>query len=562
MPLRDVDGSMIGITGVAIDITDRQHAEDELARSLKFAQSVNEATPDIVYVYNLDTNQTISSNRSVLKILGYTPEQIQHMGHEFFPQTIHPDDMRTLPEQYTLLAQLADGAIHTSEYRLRTAAGDWRWLSSREVIFQRHLDGTPELVLGIATDITERKESEDEIRHRSEELAQANRELAGAARLKDEFLANMSHELRTPLTSILGRSELLQDDLSGPLTEFQRRSVRGIEESGHHLLELINDILDLSKIEAGKMVLEIQPIPMAMLAHACVHMITQTAQRKQLRVHTILDPAVAIIDADPRRLKQILVNLLGNAAKFTPDGGEVGLEIHGNHAAHTVDLIVWDTGIGIDASDQQRLFQPFVQIDSGLTRQYEGTGLGLALVERLTTMHGGTVSLVSTLGQGSRFTVHLPWEPTNIPGLAPVVPHEPEQPLVISDIPSRSHPALILLVEDNSETRTIITEYLTLHGYRVTQAQTGQAALVCARTELPTLIIMDIQLPDMDGITVTCTLRADPSYANIPILVLSAHALSGDNERALAAGANAYMSKPVRLAELIATMTALLRPDQ
>jgi CheY-like chemotaxis protein len=291
-------------------------------------------------------------------------------------------------------------------------------------------------------------------------------------------------------------------------------------------------------------------------------MIAQTAQRKQLRVHTILDPEVSIIDADPRRLKQILVNLLGNAVKFTPDGGEVGLEVRGDAAAQTVDLIVWDTGIGIDPADQQRLFQPFVQIDSGLTRQYEGTGLGLALVARLTAMHGGTVSLLSTLGQGSRFTVHLPWEPTSIPGLDPLPPPAPAPPLAISDTPTSSDPALILLVEDNPETLTLTTEYLTLHGYRVIQAQTGQAALVCAKAEQPALIIMDIQLPDTDGLMVTRALRADPSYAKIPILVLSAHALSGDNERSLAAGANAYMSKPVRLAELIATIAALLGPNQ
>jgi len=554
-PLYDANGNVDGITAVSINITVRQRAEEELARSLKFAQSINNATPDIVYVYNLHTNETFSSNRSPLTILGYTPEQIEHLGTEFFLKVAHPDDIHLLQKQYNHLAVLADGDIFASEYRLRTAGGVWRWFSSREIIFQRRPDGTPELIFGIETDITERKIAEAKIRKHSEELVQANIELARAARLKDEFLANMSHELRTPLTSILGRSELLQDDLSGPLTEFQRRSVRGIEESGRHLLELINDILDLSKIEAGKLVLEIQPIPMAGLVHSCIRMIAETAKRKQLRVDTTLDPAVAIIDADPRRLKQILVNLLGNAVKFTPNGGEVGLEVCGNIAANAVDLIVWDTGIGIDSSDQTHLFQPFVQIDSGLTRQYEGTGLGLALVERLTKLHGGSVSLVSELGKGSRFIVSLPWQPSSSPALVAALPPEDR---AIPDIHVNGDAPLILLVEDNPETRTMIAEYLTMRGYRVAQAQTGHDALIDAHAEPPALIIMDIQLPDMDGLTATRTLRADPPGTNIPILVLSAHAMPGDREQSLAAGANAYLSKPVRLTELVTTIKTLI----
>jgi signal transduction histidine kinase/CheY-like chemotaxis protein len=403
-------------------------------------------------------------------------------------------------------------------------------------------------------DITERTRAEEELRRSSEQLAQANLQLARSARLKDEFLANMSHELRTPLTSILGRSELLQEDVLGMLTEHQRRSVRSIEENGRHLLELINDILDLSKIEAGKMTLDKQPVRVVGLGQSCLRMIAETVLKKRLHIRTVFDENVTLIHADPRRLKQILVNLLANAVKFTPAGGEVGLEVRGNPANQTVDLIVWDTGIGIAPDDQRRLFQPFIQIDSSLARQYEGTGLGLVLVAQLAALHCGSVSLASVLGLGSRFTVTLPWEPTNPPDSIDAQPQAQEvhhaMPIMAAMAP------LVLLVDDNAEVLLLLSEYLQLHGYRVDQAHTGSEALVRAQTEPPACIIMDIQLPEMNGLAVIPMLRTHS--IETPILVLSAHAMPGDHEQALAAGANAYLSKPVRMMELLTTIAALI----
>jgi len=417
--------------------------------------------------------------------------------------------------------------------------------------------GKPIRIMANFIDISERKRAEDELRRSSKELAQANQELARAARLKYEFLANMSHELRTPLTSILGRSELLQEDTSGSLTELQRRSVRSIEESGHHLLELINDILDLSKIEAGKMKLELQPVRIAGFVQSCLRLIAETATKKRLRVSTALDEAVTIVNADPRRLKQILVNLLANAVKFTHAGGEIGLEVRGNPDTQTVDLIVWDTGIGIAAADQAMLFQPFIQIDSSLSRQYEGTGLGLVLVAQLTTMHGGSVNLTSAPGYGSRFTVTLPWEPTSSSHADLILPDQH------ADVPQPNYARqvakpLLLLVEDHVAVQKLLAEYLVLHGYRVTLAKTGREALGHAQTIPPDCIIMDIQLPDMDGLTAIRILRSEAAYHMIPILVLSAHAMPGDQEQALAVGANAYLSKPVRLTEFVAMISTLI----
>jgi PAS domain S-box-containing protein len=412
----------------------------------------------------------------------------------------------------------------------------------------------------VSVDITARQQAEQELRERGEELARVNRELARAARLKDEFLANMSHELRTPLTSILGRSELLQEDSSGLLTEFQRRSVRSIEESGHHLLELINDILDLSKIEAGKITLEPAAVVVAELCQSCVRMIHATAFKQRLTVHISIDPAVVTIIADERRLKQILVNLLSNAIKFTPVDRNIGLEVYGDAVAQEAHFTVWDTGIGIAKADQERLFQPFVQIDSSLTRQYEGTGLGLVLVAHLAAMHGGRVTLESAPDQGSRFTITLPWIQHAMPMPSSITSGLQKSMTVEADT-SKARPTL-LLVEDNLETQQLIAEYLELKGCAVTCTNNGYEAIEHVQAKPPDVIVMDVQMPKLDGLATIQLLRTNPAYVNLPILVLSARAMPGDREQILAAGANAYLSKPVQLAELNHTVATLLASVQ
>ena len=263
------------------------------------------------------------------------------------------------------------------------------------------------------------------VEERTRELRAANEDLAHASRLKNEFFACMSHELRTPLHAILGLSEAMQEQTYGPINENQQEALGNIAESGRHLLALINDILDLSKIEAGKLELEIAPVMVEFVCQASLRFINQMAQQKRLKVFTNLENVVTTLQADARHLKQILVNLLSNAVKFTPEGGSIGLEVAGKvescptHDAFVasglagqgvIHFTVWDKGIGIASEDLERLFQPFVQLDSGLTRQYPGTGLGLALVRRLVHLHGGSISVESELGKGSRFTVSLPWQ--------------------------------------------------------------------------------------------------------------------------------------------------------
>ncbi len=252
-------------------------------------------------------------------------------------------------------------------------------------------------------------ELEQRVAGRTQALHIANAELRRANRLKDEFLAGMSHELRTPLNSILGLSESLQLGTYGQLNERQHTTLRYIEESGRHLLALINDILDVSKIEAGQMQLETGPVSVESVAQASLQFVRQSAFKKQIKVNLSIDSPLIPIEADERRLKQILVNLLNNAVKFTAEGGAIGLEVVADSDKQMTHFTVWDTGIGIAPEDMERLFQPFIQVDARLARSYTGTGLGLTLVQRMTEMHGGRVSVESEVGQGSRFIVSFPW---------------------------------------------------------------------------------------------------------------------------------------------------------
>jgi CheY-like chemotaxis protein len=395
------------------------------------------------------------------------------------------------------------------------------------------------------------------------ELQVANAELARAARLKDEFLASMSHELRTPLNAILGMSETLYEEIYGPLNEKQLKSVRTIEESGRHLLSLINDILDLSKIGAGKLALEDAPVSVQSVCYASLQFVKQMAHSKQIKLSSNHDDVAITLLADELRLKQILVNLLSNAVKFTPNGGEVGLEVKGDAEKSVVRFIVWDTGIGIAEEDMVRLFQPFVQLDSRLSREYSGTGLGLSLVYRLTEMHGGSVSVESQAGQGSRFIISLPWrKPENLSRTHLFDGEKPEITLQTSEPEfeiSNRKPSMVLLAEDNQANIDTMSNYLSSKGYQIILARNGAEAIARAEADHPDIILMDIQLPQVDGLEATRRLRANPDLAAIPIIALTALAMPGDRERCLAAGANDYLSKPIGLKLLAETIETQLK---
>ncbi len=373
------------------------------------------------------------------------------------------------------------------------------------------------------------------------ELTAANQELENAAKIKDDLLSTMGHELRTPLSAVLSLSRILQEQLSQVLTERQRESFRVIESSGQHLLELINDILDLSKLQAGKMPLKIESVDVKAICTAAVDIVRQPAEEKRIRLSVQLDNRVRAIQADQLRIKQVLINLLGNAVKFTPEGGAVGIEVTCDVEKGQARFTVWDTGIGIAADDLPNLFKPFVQIEHAQGPRQPGSGLGLALSQRLARQHGGDILVESTPGAGSRFTLVLPWRISDTP-----VVTEEEPPMPAASVRDRRR--LVLLAEDNEANIFALTEYLGMYGVPVIVARTGPDALELARTENPGLILMDINLPRLDGVEVIRRLRAIEGYADLPIAVTTA--LSGNNERLRNSGANHYLSKPIDLDKL------------
>ncbi len=405
-------------------------------------------------------------------------------------------------------------------------------------------------------------ELEERVRERTTELREVNKQLVRVSQLKDEFLANMSHELRTPLNAILGYSETLQAGLYGDLTPKQIRSIDTIHESANHLLALINDILDISKSVADKLEMDIRLVSAVSVSEAALRMVKHNAQKKNIKVNVNFDKAVDQIQADELRLKQILVNLLSNAVKFTQDGGEVGLEVVGDSENERVEFVVWDTGIGISDDQMADIFEPFVQLDNDLSRQQAGTGLGLVLASRLTELHNGTLSLESEVGLGSRFTVSLPWKGPldSVAADLPAVEFVAGSPNSNDKAPSLSvsaHPnpvdgPTILLAEDNENLIEIYADYLKTGAYRVVVARNGLEALAVAQKEEPNLILIDVQMPKMNGLEVMRNLRAIKRFSKVPIIALTANVLPADKERCLKAGATDFLGKPSSMAKIMA----------
>ncbi len=395
----------------------------------------------------------------------------------------------------------------------------------------------------LAEEVKDRKRAQ-------ENLQKVNNELIYASRYKDQFLATMSHELRTPLNAVLGMSEALLVPVYGELNQRQQKAVTQVRESGQHLLSIIDDILDLSKIAAGRSPLEISPTSIKQVAESSIRMVRPIATDKELTVSVKIDPQVTNIMADERRLKQILVNLLNNAVKFTHMGGEVGLEINGIADERTIEFVVFDTGIGIPESAIRQLFEPFMQVDGSLSRQYGGTGLGLTLVSRLVEMHEGVVEVESTEGQGSRFTVSLPWrEPQGGDATDTYF-----SSFIDQSIPSEARGAKILLAEDREANVLTLLDYLNIKGFEVLVARNGLEAVKMAGDFMPDIILMDIQMPEMNGLEAIQHIRNNRLVRDIPIIALTALAMPGDRERCIAAGANDYVSKPVSLRQLVQTI--------
>ncbi|GAK49903.1 two-component hybrid sensor and regulator [Candidatus Moduliflexus flocculans] len=526
------------------------------------------AVTDYIYTVRVQDGRAESTEHSAtcIAVTGYTQEEFRKNPHLWI-QMVYDADCQMVIERTERLMEGQN--VEPYEHRIIRKDGAVRWVRNTSVL---HHDKQGVLISydGLVQDITERKESElalqqeresltRRVEERTAELQQANAELARAARMKDEFLATMSHEFRTPLHTILGMTEALQEEIFGALTQKQRDALNSIDESGRHLLAIIRDILDLAKIGAGKLELLISPVNIENVCQASLRFIKQEASKKRIAISFDFQAAMPTLDADERRLKQIFVNLLSNAVKFTPEGGQVGLDVRSEHD-HQVHFTVWDTGIGISPEDIQRLFQPFVQLDGTFTRRHPGTGLGLSLVSRMVEMHGGHISVTSTVGKGSRFTVSLPVHNASLVQHQEQIQEESTiSPGIANDsAPNNSTTAPMILVADDHETNAeMLAEYLKLKGYAVAIAKDGKEALEQTIQMRPAAILMDIQMPVMGGLEAIQHIRALPDMSPA-IIALTALAMPGDRERCIEAGANEYMSKPVNLRKLDGIIHKLL----
>lgn len=388
---------------------------------------------------------------------------------------------------------------------------------------------------------------ERRVAERTADLSHANAELGKVVRAKDEFLANMSHELRTPLNGILILTEVLLEQIRGPLNERQLDSLRTVHASGHHLLSLINDILDLSKMEAGKLELLLESVIVNDICQTSIQFVKELAHQKQLRLTLSNDNLDAQMQSDPRRLKQILINLLSNAVKFTPMGGQVSLKITADELQDVIHFVVQDTGIGISSEDMPKLFKPFTQLNGGLAREHEGTGLGLALVSHLVELFGGSIQVESEgiPGKGSCFTVSLPWqnmsERSQNPEMSPILTTDLHQ-AIRRLRQTEDEQVKAVIVEDSPTAAEQIDRYLKELGIDEVTHVSGEQAVETVLTTLPHFIILDLLMPDRSGWDVLVQLKAAPRIQAIPVIIIS---VVDEPARGFAAGAVEYLVKPI-----------------
>jgi PAS domain S-box-containing protein len=559
--LRDAKEGIIGYLLIGTDNTARHEVEavqaqlDEVLRDQQFySHSLIESSIDALMM--TDPQGIISDvNNEMMSLTGRTrAELLGTHCKEFFTD---PELAATAIERV-----LTENRVNNYELTVRAKNGQETLVSYNAATFHDRNDNL-QGVFAAARDVTERKRFE-------QALLETNLELEHASQMKSEFLATMSHELRTPLNAIIGFSEALKDGLVGPMTDSQREHTGDIFTSGQHLLSLINDILDLSKVEAGMMTLELEAADLADLLSSSLSIVKETAIAQRVRLELEMHTNIGVFPMDLRKTKQITYNLLSNAVKFSGRDGIVTLSAErvpwnavgviaggwpvqsfplvDSEFSEFVELKITDTGIGISIHNMTRLFQAFSQIDSSLVRKFEGTGLGLAMVKRLAELHGGTVAVASAEGEGSCFAV---WLPIRAPQSAPAAP-------CIDTLPPREAPAVAagvaLVVEDDEHAASFIRLLLEDEGFTVLIAANAEDALRMAPQQPLSLITIDLVLPGIDGWEFLLRIREVNALAHVPVVII---ATLVDSNMALASGAAAVLQKPISRAQLNASLTRL-----
>ncbi len=560
--LRDAQEIIIGYLLIGTDNTARKRVEAEQAlldqqlRDQQFyTRSLIESSIDALMTTNPQGIIT-DVNQQMLALTGRTREAlIGAPCRDFFTDPARAD--------VAILRVLAENRLSNYELTVRALDGKECVVSYNAATFHDR-DNNLQGVFAAARDVTERKLSE-------RILQEKNIELEHASRMKSEFLSTMSHELRTPLNAINGFSEALRDGLMGPMSDTQQEYVGDIFTSGQHLLSLINDILDLSKVEAGMMTLELEGADLHSLLGNSLSIVREKAAAQSIMLELEAGDDLTALQLDTRKTKQIVYNLLSNAVKFSARGGRVTLRgrrvpraavgtfqeawpTHGfgladNAFDEFLEISVSDGGIGISSPNMTKLFQPFTQIDSSLARKFEGSGLGLALVRQMAELHGGSVAVASLEGVGTRFAAWLPIRTTDLPLLKDFhVPHTARIGSALRDRP------VAMVVEDDERAAALATLLLEAEGFQVVVAGSGERALELLDQHTLDLITLDLQLPGMSGLELLQRLNGDGRLANVPVVIVSGHT---DGTIGLCGGAAAVLQKPISRLQLHASLASL-----